>query len=130
MAAQRSPYHFTEEDTEYLQQRATDHAISFLQDCRQYKEHKGLSNIPEVYFSRRFLDELTALLEQDNTVQPSLPSPKRRFTGIFNFKRKRGELSTPCTSRVRVGQVHQSDILEESTAALPIVKFHDGLHNN
>ena len=94
MAAQRSPYLFTEEDTEYLHQKATEHAISFLQDCRQYKEQKSLSHVPDIDFSRRFLDELTALLEQDSTVQPSLPSPKRRFTGIFNFKRKRGELST------------------------------------
>lgn len=94
MAAQRSPYPFTEEDMEYLQQKVNEHAVSFLQDVRQYKEQKGLAHIPDVYFSRKFLDELMVLLEQDNAVPPALPSPKRRFTNIFNFKRKRGELST------------------------------------
>lgn len=96
MPPRRSPYPFTEEDIEYLQQKSSEHAISFLQDIRQYKEQKGLTDIPDVHFSRRFVDELTVLLEQDSTLLP--PSPKRRFTDIFTFKRKRGELDAPCTS--------------------------------
>lgn len=86
----RSPYPFTEEDIEYLQQKSAELAIRFLQDVRQYKEQKGLTDVPDVHFSRKLLDELGLLLEQDSALSP--PSPKRRFTDIFPFRRKRGEL--------------------------------------
>lgn len=85
----RSPYPFTEEDMEFLQRKSAEHAISFLQDVRQYKEQKDLTDVPDIHFSRKFLDEVMVLLEQqDSAVTP--PSPKRRFTDIFPFKRKRG----------------------------------------
>lgn len=84
----RSPYPFTEEDIEFLRRKSAEHAISFLQDIRQYKEQKGLTDVPDIHFSRKFLDETMVLLEQDCAATP--PSPKRRFTDIFPFKRKRG----------------------------------------